>query len=215
VRCATATVNVARRLYCQAASERIFRPMNTTNDETTTTWTIDPVHTTVGFSIRHLMVANVRGEFQSVSGTVRYDADRPEATTIEVTIPTTSIHTRDAQRDAHLQSPELFDAEQHPTITFRSTRARATGVGALEVTGDLTLRGTTHEVTLAVVDISGEQKDLQGNTRIGAGATTKIRRSDFGMTFNKVLEAGGVALGDEVSLTLDASLVKDKAPSPA
>ncbi len=161
--------------------------------------------------MRHLMVANVRGDFQGVSGTVRYDAERPEATTMSVTIPAASIHTRDAARDAHLRSPEFFDAEQHPTITFRSTRAQAAGAGAVLVTGDLTIRGTTREVTLAVADISGEQPDFQGNTRIGATATAKISRSSFGMSFNKVLEAGGIALGDEVSLTLDASLVKDKA----
>jgi len=187
--------------------------MNTTNDATAkTTWTLDPAHTAVGFSVRHLMITNVRGEFQSVSGTVRYDADKPEATAILVTLPAASIHTREAQRDAHLRSAEFFDAEHHPTITFRSTRARAVGARALEVTGDLTIRGTTREVTLAVVEITGEQRDFQGKTRIGASATTKISRSDFGMTFNKVLEAGGIALGDEVSLTLDVSLVKDTAP---
>ena len=129
-----------------------------------------------------------------------------------VTLPAASIHTRDAQRDAHLRSADFFDAEKHPTITFQSTRARAAGAGALEVTGDLTIRGTTREVTLAVVDITGEQKDFQGNARVGASATAKISRSAFGMMFAKVLETGGVALADEVSLTLDVSLVKDKAP---
>jgi polyisoprenoid-binding protein YceI len=187
----------------------------TTNDETTTTntttWTIDPIHSAVGFSVRHVMIANVRGELQTFGGTVRYDAARPEATVILVTIAAASIHTRDAQRDAHLRSPEFFDAEQHPTITFRSTRARAAGANGLLVTGDLTIRGTTQEVTLTVVDISGEQKDLRGNTRMGASATTKISRSAFGMKFHKVLETGGVAVGDEVSLTLDVSLLKGEA----
>jgi polyisoprenoid-binding protein YceI len=205
-------VNVAATVYRDPAGGDIFGLMNTTNDETTkTTWTLDPVHTTVGFSVRHLMITNVRGELQCAGGAVRYDADRPEATTMLVTLPAASIHTRDAQRDAHLRSPEFFDAEQHPTITFRSTRARAAGAGALEVTGDLTIRGTTREVTLAVVEITGEQRDFQGNARIGASATTKISRSAFGMSFNKVLESGGIALADEVSLTLDVSLIKDKA----
>ena len=186
--------------------------MNTTNDETAKTmWTLDPAHSAVGFSVRHLMITNVRGEFQTVSGTVRYDADRPEATAILVTLPAASIHTRDATRDAHLRSAEFFDAVQHPTITFRSTKARTTGEGGLEVTGDLTIRGTTREVTLAVAEITGEHKDFQGNARVGASATTKISRSAFGMSFNKVLETGGIALGDEVSLTLDVSLIKDKA----
>lgn len=206
-------MNVAVTLYRAPARGRTLRRMNTTNEQTAkTTWTLDPAHTSVGFSVRHLMITNVRGELQSVSGTVRYDADRPEATSIPATLPTASIHTREAQRDAHLRSPEFFDAEQHPTITFRSTRARAAGARALEVTGDLTIRGTTREVTLAVVDITDEHRDFQGNARIGASATTKISRSAFGMTFNKVLETGGIALGDEVSLSLDVSLVKDKAP---
>ena len=205
-------MNLAAAVYRGPPRGRTFRRMNNTTSETaSTTWTLDPAHTTVGFSVRHLMIYNVRGVFQSVSGTARYDAGRPEATEIAVAIPAASIYTREPQRDGHLRSADFFDVEQHPTITFRSTRARASGAGALEVTGDLTIRGTTREVTLAVAEITGEQRDHNGNLKIGASATAKIKRSDFGITFNKVLEAGGVAISDEVSLTFDVALVKDQA----
>jgi polyisoprenoid-binding protein YceI len=204
-------VNVAGALYRVPPRARIILPMNDTTSKTaSTTWTLDSAHTTVGFSVRHLMIYNVRGVFQSASGTVRYDADRPEATEVSVTLPAASIYTREPQRDAHLRSADFFDAEKHPTIIFRSTRARAAGAGGIEVTGDLTLRGTTREVTLALAEIMGEQKDHNGNVKMGASATATIRRSDFGITFNKLLEAGGVALSEEVALTLDVALMKDK-----
>jgi polyisoprenoid-binding protein YceI len=183
--------------------------MNTpTSSLASTIWTLDPMHSTVGFSIRHLMITNVRGEFQTISGSVRFDANHPESTQIEASIPVASISTRQEQRDAHLRGAELFDAASHPTATFRSTRARSAGAGKAEVIGDLTLRGVTREITLAVSDVTGEQKDHRGAIRMGATATAKIKRSDFGMTYNMVLEAGGVALADEVSLTIDVSLVK-------
>jgi polyisoprenoid-binding protein YceI len=189
--------------------------MNTTNEETKpTVWTVDPAHTTVGFSVRHLMIANVRGVFAKVAGTVRYDPDHPDAVDVEVAIPVDSIHTREPQRDAHLRSADFFDAEAHPEITFRSTRVRRGGASPLELTGELTIRGTTRAITLAVHEITPEHRDLQGARRIGASATGKISRSDFGITFNKVLEAGGVALGDEVSLSVDASLVEARLSPP-
>lgn len=175
-----------------------------------TRWSLDPTHSTVGFSVRHLMITNVRGEFQKVSGEVVYDAAHPEATRISAAIDVASVNTREAQRDAHLRSADFFDAEKHPAITFVSKRARAAGAARLEVTGDLTIRGTTREVTLAVSEITGEQTDLWGNTRVGATASTKIKRSEFGITWNKALETGGIAVGDEVTITLDVSLVKGK-----
>ena len=209
-------MNVARTVYRVSGRGRILSLMNTTNvdqksseQKVVTTWTVDPVHTTVGFSVRHMMVTNVRGEFQKVSGKVRYRADSPEATEIEAEIATASIHTREPQRDAHLRSGDFFDAEAHPAIVFRSTAARRTGAGALAVTGNLTIRGVTREVTLAVVDITGEQRDHNGAVRMGASATAKIKRSDFGITYNKVIEAGGFAIGDDVLLQLDVSLVKN------
>jgi polyisoprenoid-binding protein YceI len=177
-------------------------------NETTTRWTIDPAHTTVGFSVRHLMITNVRGVFGRVSGAVRYDAARPGAAEVSVEIPVASIDTREPQRDAHLRSVDFFDAEKHPTITFRSTAVRLDGGAIRAIEGDLTVRGTTRPVTLAVAEITREQRDHRGELRIGASATTTIKRSEFGITFNKVLETGGVAIADDVALTLDVSLVR-------
>jgi polyisoprenoid-binding protein YceI len=181
--------------------------MKTMNDETAI-WTIDPLDSTVGFGIRHFMVATVRGVFREVSGTVRYDPARPEATEIRVQIPTASVDTRVPERDEHLRAADIFDAETHPAITFRSTRARVEGANVLEVIGDLTIHGTTREVALAVTEISGSHKDHRGRSRRGASATAKIKRSDFGIKYNFVLEAGGFAIGDEVSISLDVSLVE-------
>ena len=185
--------------------------MNHTNDTKISSWSIDPVHTTIGFSVRHMMVANVRGEFQRVTGKVLYDAERPTATQVQAEVPADSVSTREPQRDAHLRSPDFFDVERHPTLSFRSTGVRFGGAGALELVGDLMIRGTTREVTLAVTELSGEQRDHNGRTRMGASATGKIKRSEFGITYNKVLEATRVAVGDEVTLLLDLSLLKDEA----
>jgi polyisoprenoid-binding protein YceI len=178
-----------------------------TTTTTATRWTLDPGHSAVGFSVRHLMITNVRGEFEKYRGTVTYDAAQPEATRIEATIVVASLNTREAKRDSDLRSALFFDAEVHPEMTFVSKSVRGAGDGDLDVTGDLTIRGTTREVTLSVRDIAA-QVDMRGNLRIGATATTKIKRSDYGMTWNKALETGGVVVGDVVTVTLEVSLVK-------
>lgn len=179
-----------------------------TQDSGSVLWTIDPIHTTVSFGVRHLLITNVQGVFDRVTGSVRYDAAAPEASEIRVEIPAESVNTRAPQRDAHLRSADFFDAEHHPLITFQSTRVRAIGDDSLEVTGTLTMRGVTREVVLAVAELAGVAADFNGQPRIGGSATATLKRSDFGMTFNKVLEAGGLAIGDEVSLRLDVSLQK-------
>jgi polyisoprenoid-binding protein YceI len=201
-------VNADPGSYRGRRARRILPVMNaTTTEDTTPLWTVDPAHTTVGFSVRHLMITNVRGTFEKVGGTVRYDPARPEAARVEITIAADSVDTREPQRDAHLRSADFFDAATHPSITFRSTRVRRGEACPLEITGDLTIRGTTREVTLAVAEVTGEQRDFQGKRRFGASAAARVRRSDFGMTYNKLLEAGGVGIGDEVTLSLDVSLV--------
>jgi polyisoprenoid-binding protein YceI len=179
-----------------------------TTPTTATRWTLDPGHSAVGFSVRHLMITNVRGEFEKFRGDVTYDAAHPQATRIEATIGVASLNTREAKRDADLRSALFFDVENHPEMTFVSKSARAAGDGNLDVMGDLSIRGTTHEVTLSVRDISAVQADMRGNLRIGATASTKIKRSDFGMTWNKALETGGVVVGDVVTITLEVSLVE-------
>jgi polyisoprenoid-binding protein YceI len=180
----------------------------TATPATATRWTIDAGHSAVGFSVRHLMITNVRGEFEKFRGEVAYDAARPEATRIEATIDVASLNTRESKRDADLRSALFFDADNHPEMTFVSKSARADDEGNLEVLGDLSLRGVTREVTLSVRDVSGPQTDMRGNVRLGATASARIKRSDFGMTWNKALETGGVVVGDVVTVTLEVSLVK-------
>ncbi|XXT21187.1 YceI family protein [Sorangium sp. So ce429] len=170
-------------------------------------WTIDAAHSSVSFSVRHMMISNVRGEFERVAGEVTYDPRRPEASKISATIDVASIHTREEKRDEHLRSADFFDAGTYPTIAFVATSVRRRGDG-LDIAGDLTIRGVSREVTLAVSELSGEHTDPYGNRRLGATATTKIRRSDFGMSFNAILETGGVLVGDEISIHLDIQLIK-------
>ena len=171
------------------------------------TYQLDAAHSHVGFSVRHMMITNVRGEFQKVEGKVAYDPARPEATTMSVSIDVASINTREEKRDAHLRSADFFDADRYPAITFTSTAVRRRGEG-LEVTGDLTFAGVTRQVSLAVDELTPEHVDPWGTVRIGATARTKIRRSDFGMRWNAALEAGGVLVGDEVSIQIEVGMVK-------
>jgi polyisoprenoid-binding protein YceI len=181
----------------------------TTQDTTTTTtrWKLDPSHSAVGFSVRHLMITNVRGDFARFGGEVLYDAARPEATRIEATIDVASLDTHESTRDKDLKGELFFDVARHPEMTFVSRDARVVGEDGLDVIGDLTIRGVKREVTLAVRDLSGPQQDMRGNRRMGATATTKIRRAEFGMTWNKALDAGGVVVGDVVVVSLEISLV--------
>ncbi len=183
--------------------------MKTTNVDTQgTQWLIDPMHTTVGFSVRHMMITNVHGVFDRVSGTVRYDAAAPEQSELRVEIPAASVNTREPQRDGHLRSADFFDADTHPLIVFQSTTVRKTSDGILQVMGNLTMRGVTREVLLTVSEISSVLPDHRGVPRLGASATAKVKRSDFGVTYNRVLEAGRLAVGDEISLSFDVSLEK-------
>ena len=177
----------------------------------TTRWTVDPLDTTVGFSIRHFMVTNVRGVFEQVQGTVEYDPHRPKDTVVNIAIPVASINTRDARRDAHLRDADFFDTERFPTMSFRSTRVAVGADGRLTLTGDLCLRGITRPMVLVVSEVTHEQKDHNGTARIGASATGMIKRSDFGITYNLMLDAGGVALADEVLLSVELSLMKTAA----
>jgi polyisoprenoid-binding protein YceI len=172
------------------------------------TYAIDPAHTTVDFKVRHLMVSNVRGEFAGVSGTVIYDPKNPANSKIEATIDATTIHTRDPQRDAHLKSADFLDVEKYPEITFVSTKITPAGEDEWKVTGNLTIHGVTKEVTLKVEGPAPETKDPWGNIKIGAAATTKINRKDFGLVWNVGLETGGVLVGDEVTIHLEVELAK-------
>ncbi len=169
-------------------------------------WNIDPSHSTAEFTVRHLMITNVRGRFGKLEGFVDYDPSKPEATTIEATIDASSIDTRDEKRDAHLRSGDFFEVEKFPTLTFKSKKVTKTDDG-FKAVGDLTIRGVSKEVTLEIEGPTDTQKDPWGNTRIGASATAKINRKDWGLNWNAALEAGGVLVGEQVKISLEVSLV--------
>jgi polyisoprenoid-binding protein YceI len=171
------------------------------------TYTIDPTHSSVHFSVRHLMVSNVRGEFSKLSGTIQVDSDNPANSSVEASIDTTSINTRDGQRDGHLKSADFLDVEKFPAMTFKSKKVTPHEGGAT-ITGDLTIHGETRPVTLDVEGHPNEIKDPWGNQRIGMSATAKLSRKDFGLTWNAALETGGVMIGDEVKITIDLEAVR-------
>ena len=171
-------------------------------------YTIDSAHSAVHFSVRHMMLSNVRGEFTKLSGTIRFDTADPAGSSIEASIDAASINTRDAQRDTHLKSADFLDVEKFPKIAFRSKHIKLHKERA-EITGDLTIHGTTREIVLDVEGPSNEIKDPWGKHRVGATATTKLNRKDFGLTWNAALETGGVMVGDEVKITIDIEAVRD------
>lgn len=171
-------------------------------------YTIDTAHSHAQFKVRHMMIANVRGEFSTVTGSISYHPSNPSASTVQATIDTSTINTRDAQRDTHLKSGDFFDVARYPTITFESISVTASGPANFEVTGSLSIHGVTQTVALKVEDLTPEHKDPWGNMRRGATAKTKINRKDYGLEWNVALEAGGFLVGDEVEITLDVELVR-------
>jgi polyisoprenoid-binding protein YceI len=174
---------------------------------TGTTWSIDPAHSHVEFAVRHLMISTVKGRFGIVRGTVRTDDTDPAKGQAEIEIDADSIDTREAQRDAHLRSADFFDVEKFPKLTFRSTRITDVSGDSFKLIGDLTIHGVTREVTLDVTS-EGRGKDPWGGERAGFSATTRVKRSDFGLTWNQALETGGFVVGDEIKVSLDVELVK-------
>jgi polyisoprenoid-binding protein YceI len=174
------------------------------------TWNIDPEHSNIGFKVRHLMVSNVRGSFEKHTGVVYIDDKDITRSKVEVTIDTASINTNVQKRDEHLRSADFFDVAKYPTMTFVSKKVAKAGKDKLSVTGDLTLHGVTRQVVLNVEGLTGESKDPWGNIRRGATATTTISRKDYGLVWNKALETGGVAVGDEVVITLEIEMIKAK-----
>ncbi len=175
---------------------------------TATTWNIDPVHTTAEFKVKHMMIANVTGHFTAVTGSIHIDPNDVTKSHAEAIIDASSINTRAADRDAHLKSPDFFHVEQFPSISFVSTRVTRRGDDNLAVEGDLTIRGVTRKVVFDVEGPTEPHTDPWGNTRVGLSATTKINRKDFGLTWNATLEAGGVLVGDQVTITLEVQAIK-------
>ena len=172
------------------------------------TWSIDPNHSSAQFTVRHMMISNVKGTFSKVSGMVQYDAADPTKSVVDATIEVGSVDTHQEGRDRDLRSANFFDAEKYPTMTFKSKKVESSGPGKLKMTGDLTIHGVTKEVEFDVDGPSPAIKDAQGNMHTGAEATAKINRRDFGLMYSRMLETGGAVVGDDVQITLDVEMVK-------
>jgi polyisoprenoid-binding protein YceI len=179
------------------------------------TYRIDPAHSSAQFTVRHMMITNVRGGFGDVQGTIEFDPDDLKESRVDVVIDAATINTLDEQRDAHLRSQDFLHVEQHPTIVFKSKKIAQTGDGEWKVSGDLTIHGVTKEVVLNAGGPTPEAKDPFGNTRIGASAVTKTKRSDFGLTWNAALETGGILVGDDLKIELEVSAIRAEAAAAA
>ena len=177
---------------------------------TATQWNIDADHSNVGFSVSHLMVSHVKGNFNKYSGIVDLNDKDITKSTVNVTIDAASVNTNVQKRDEHLKSPDFFGVAKYPTLTFVSKKWTRASKGALKVTGDLTIHGITKPVVLNVAPFSKESKDPWGNLRRGTSASTTINRKDYGLVWNQALETGGVAVGEEVNISLDVEMIKSQ-----
>jgi polyisoprenoid-binding protein YceI len=179
-----------------------------------TTWNIDTAHSAIHFSVRHMVVSKTRGRFTRWSGQISFDPENPAASSVSVAIDPASVDTAEPQRDAHLRSPDFFDVEKYPQATFRSTKVEQTGNDTYRVAGELTIHGVTRPVVLETV-FEGSAKDPWGGERAGFAASASLDRRDFGLGWNKVLEAGGVLVGDRIELTLEIEAVRQTAQQAA
>lgn len=179
------------------------------------TWVLDTEHSTVGFAVKHMMVTDQKGGFDTFTGTIELDDKDITKSSVKVEIDTASVSTRNKKRDDHLRSPEFFDAAKFPKMTFESTKIEKSKDGGLTVTGNLKIRDISKPVTLTVAPLSAEFKDPWGGTHRGTTATATINREDFGLTWNKALEKGGVVVGKDVKIELQIELLPKPAPAPA
>ena len=173
----------------------------------TTTYQIDPRHSSAGFGVTHLMISTVRGEFHGVTGTVVVDDSDVSKSSVNVTIDATTVDTREPDRDKHLKSEAFFDVAKYPSITFQSTKVERNNDGSLKVTGDLTIRGVTKTAVLTANLPKAPIKDPWGFQRTATSASTRINRQDFGVAWNQKLDSGGVVVGDDVNITLDVEMI--------
>jgi polyisoprenoid-binding protein YceI len=174
------------------------------------TWVIDPAHTVSGFTVRHLMISNVTGVFEVTRGTIEYRPGDPGSVKADITIEAKSVNTRIGRRDDDLRSDNFFNADKFPTLAFRSKRIQNVRAEGFDLVGDLTIRDVTREVVLKVDGPTAPIKDPQGNRRVGATASTTINRKDFGIMYNRTIEAGGVVVGDEVKINLEVEAIEKK-----
>ncbi len=170
-------------------------------------WQIDPAHSEINFTARHMMISNVRGQFEKFTGTVDFNEDAPAQSGVDVQIEASSINTKEAQRDGHLRSPDFFDAEHYPYLTFKSKSVVKTGENTGRIVGDLTMHNITREAVLEV-EYAGQAKSPWGTTSAGFSATTTINRMDWDLNWNKALETGGVLVGDQIKIAIELEMVK-------
>jgi polyisoprenoid-binding protein YceI len=173
-------------------------------------WRIDALHSSAQFSVRHMMISTVRGQFGGVKGAVVYDAKNPANSSVEATIDCTTIYTCEPKRDTDLKTAEFFDVKRYPVMTFKSKTVTAVSPGKLKVTGDLTINAITREVILDVDGPTAPIVDTQHREKIGVNAVTKVSRKEFGILYNPIMETGGVAVSDEVSIVLEIELIKNQ-----
>ncbi len=178
------------------------------NAQAANEWKIDPYHSKAGFAVKHMMISNVRGEFSKVSGTAEYDGKNINTAKVNAVIEASSIDTGNDDRDKHLKNKDFFDVEKFPEIKFVSKKSTAAGAGKFKLTGDLTMHGVTKEVTLDVEGPSDPINDKHGSIKVGAVATGKVNRKDFGLSYGGLMDNGGAMIGDEVAITLDIELAK-------
>ena len=199
------TGQIFSRAFCVAVIAAVLSLLSSLSaNAATSTWQIDPAHTAAQFAVKHLMISTVRGEFKGVTGTVTWDDQDVTRSSVNVTIDATTVDTGTAMRDNDLKSPNFFDVAKFPAITFKSTKIEQAGAGKLKVTGDLTIHAVTKSVVLDVDGPSASIKDPWGNTRAAIGATTKVNRQDFGVS------GAGTAVGDDISITIDMEMTKQK-----
>lgn len=177
-------------------------------------WKIDPAHSEVNFVVRHMMISNVRGRFESFTGIVEFDPEKPANATVEVQIEAASINTREEKRDNHLRSADFFDSDNHPHLTFKSKHIEVLDDHSGRIIGDLTMRGLTREVVLDT-EFNGMSQSPWGFTSAGFSATTSINRKDWGLTWNMALETGGFLVGDEITIHIELEVIEEKIAEPA
>jgi polyisoprenoid-binding protein YceI len=201
-------VTMAFRKQLSTAATMLFALVLAATSTAAEKYDIDRSHSSVGFAVRHMVVTKVRGEFNEWSGTILYDDKDITRSSVEVSIRVASIDTKDAKRDEHLRSPDFFDVENHPTITFKSKRIEKKENGLVAV-GDLTIRGVTKEIEIPF-DFAGTVVDPYGNTRLGLSAKASVNRQDFGVSWSKKLDTGGLVVGDEVEIGIEVEAIKAK-----
>jgi polyisoprenoid-binding protein YceI len=177
----------------------------------TTTWQIDPAHTAAGFSVKHMMIATVRGQFKGVTGTVNWDDQDLSNSIVDVTIDANTVDTGEPKRDTDLKSANFLDVAHYPAITFKSTKIERISAAKLKVAGNLTIHGITKPVVLDVEGPSGAIKDPYGNTRVALNATTTVNRMDYGVKWNAKMDGGGIVVGDDVNINIDLEMIKKEA----